>query len=201
MGKTGAMHAWQFEDIRGPDIQTIGKALGGGFVPISGVLATEAIFEAVAHGSKTLAHGHTFQAHPTACAAALEVQQIVQERHLLANVTRRGHQLEQEMRRELGGLRHVGDVRGRGLFYAVEFMDSPSRKKPFAKGSGYSDRIVKAAQTLGLNILGTLGHTGHFHVEHVIISPPYIINSEEVTEIVQRLKAAIQMVDREEDCT
>lgn len=61
MGKTGTMHAWEQEGIRGPDIQTIGKALGAGFVPLSGVLLHEKIFQALSSGSGGLAHGHTFQ--------------------------------------------------------------------------------------------------------------------------------------------
>jgi glutamate-1-semialdehyde aminotransferase len=61
MGKTGTMHAWEQEGIRGPDIQTIGKALGAGFVPLSGVLLHQEIFEALSAGSGGLAHGHTFQ--------------------------------------------------------------------------------------------------------------------------------------------
>lgn len=61
MGKTGTMHAWEQEGIRGPDIQTIGKALGAGFVPLSGVLLHEKIFKALSAGSGGLAHGHTFQ--------------------------------------------------------------------------------------------------------------------------------------------
>lgn len=61
MGKTGTMHAWQQEGIRGPDIQTIGKALGAGFVPLSGVLLHQKIFDALSAGSGGLAHGHTFQ--------------------------------------------------------------------------------------------------------------------------------------------
>lgn len=61
MGKTGTMHAWEQEGITGPDIQTIGKALGGGFVPLSGVLLHDKIFQALNAGSGGLAHGHTFQ--------------------------------------------------------------------------------------------------------------------------------------------
>lgn len=61
MGKTGTMHAWEQEGMRGPDIQTIGKALGAGFVPLSGVLLHEKIFQALSAGSGGLAHGHTFQ--------------------------------------------------------------------------------------------------------------------------------------------
>lgn len=55
------MHAWEQEDISGPDIQMIGKALCGGFVPLSGVLLRDKIFDALADGSGGLAHGHTFQ--------------------------------------------------------------------------------------------------------------------------------------------
>jgi adenosylmethionine-8-amino-7-oxononanoate aminotransferase len=61
MGKTGTMHAWEQGGILGPDIQMIGKALVGGFVPLSGVLLRNKIFEALADGSGGLAHGHTFQ--------------------------------------------------------------------------------------------------------------------------------------------
>jgi adenosylmethionine-8-amino-7-oxononanoate aminotransferase len=61
MGKTGTMHAWEQEDIRRPDIQTIGKALGAGFVPLSGVLPHQKIFDVLVAGSGGLAPGHTFQ--------------------------------------------------------------------------------------------------------------------------------------------
>lgn len=64
MGKAGTVHAWEQEDISGPDIQTIGKALGGGFVPLSAVLLNQRIFNGLAEGSGTLAHGHTFQVRP-----------------------------------------------------------------------------------------------------------------------------------------
>ena len=63
LGKTGTMHAWEQEGIRGPDIQTIGKALGAGFVPLSGVLLHQKIFDALSAGSGGLAHGLTFQVH------------------------------------------------------------------------------------------------------------------------------------------
>lgn len=61
MGKTGTMHAWEQEGIRGPDIQMIGKALGGGFIPLSAVLLHQGVFDTLAGGSGALAHGHTFQ--------------------------------------------------------------------------------------------------------------------------------------------
>lgn len=197
MGKTGTMHAWEQEGISGPDIQTIGKALGGGFIPLSGVLTTQKVFDTISRGSGTLAHGHTFQAHPAACAAAIEVQNIIARDSLLQNVTKMGALLEQELRKEIGSLPFVGNIRGRGLFWAVEFMRDPTSRTPFEFKDHYSDKVVETARALGLNVLGNLGPTGEYHVELVIISPPYIINADEVKEIVRRLKSAIVAVDNE----
>ncbi|KAF7551867.1 hypothetical protein G7Z17_g4716 [Cylindrodendrum hubeiense] len=194
MGKTGTMHAWEQEGISGPDIQTIGKALGGGFVPLSGVLLREHIFEALAAGSGGLIHGHTFQAHPTACAAAIAVQEIIKKEKLLENVTAMGKKLGIMLEEELGPLDVVGDVRGRGLFWSVEFMRDKHDKMPFEPGSGFCNKVVARALELGLNILGNLGRTGQVHVEHVMVCPPYIVTEAELHQMVALLKQAVEDV-------
>ena len=199
MGKTGTMHAWQQEGIRGPDVQMIGKALGAGFVPLSGVLLTQDIFDGIAGGSKVLAHGHTFQAHPTACAAALAVQTIIKRDHILENVQAMGAYLEQELHQEIGPLPYVGNIRGRGLFWAVEFMIDTATKTSFPLHHNFSNKIVEVAAELGLNVLGNLGKTGEYDVELVIISPPYIVTEAEITKIVELLKTAICLVTEEFD--
>nr|RBQ97185.1 hypothetical protein FVER53263_07044 [Fusarium verticillioides] len=159
------------EGISGPDIQMIGKALGGGFVPLSGVLLRNKIFDALADGSRGLAHGHTFQAHPVACAAALEVQRIVRDEDILANVREMGKVLEMLLRTNLGHMEYVGDIRGRGLFWAVGFVQDRRTKTPFSANMRLCHQIVDKALELGLNILGNLGETGDIHVDHVIMSP------------------------------
>jgi adenosylmethionine-8-amino-7-oxononanoate aminotransferase len=198
MGKTGTMHAWEQEGIS-PDIQTIGKALGGGFVPLSGVLLNQRIFDALAQGTGVLAHGHTFQAHPTACAAALAVQKIIRRDNVLDNVKAMGSLLGDELHRELSRLSHVGDIRGRGLFWAVEFMLDPAKKTAFSARDNFSNRIVDVAAQLGLNIIGTIGKTGFYDVDFVIIAPPYIVTASEIKTIVYLLKKAICMVADEFD--
>lgn len=197
MGKTGTMHAWEQEGISGPDIQMIGKALGGGFVPLSGVLLNQKVFDGLAAGTMVLAHGHTFQAHPTACAAALAVQKIIKRDNILEQVRRMGDLLEAELNVEIGHLAHVGDIRGRGLFWAVEFMRDPKTKTPFPTEHNFSNRIVEVAAELGLNILGNLGKTGKIDVELVILAPPYIVKEDEIKAIVQLLKTAILTVSEE----
>ncbi|GME28549.1 Aminotransferase class-3 [Neofusicoccum parvum] len=193
MGKTGTMHAWQQEEgFRGPDLQTIGKTLGGGFVPLSAVLVHEKVFDALAAGSGGLSHGHTFQAHPTACAAAIEVQKIVENENLLENCARMGAVLGEKMKAEILPLPLVGDVRGRGLFWSAEFVLDKQAKTPFPLSETFSNKVVAAAAELGLNILGNLGKTGAIDVEHVMIAPPYIITEDEVAEVVRLLKKAIE---------
>ncbi|OMP81712.1 putative aminotransferase [Diplodia seriata] len=193
MGKTGTMHAWEQEEgFRGPDLQTVGKALGGGFVPLSAVLVHEKVFDTLAAGSGALSHGHTFQAHPTACAAAIEVQKIIERDGLLENCRKMGALLGELMEAEILPLPLVGDVRGRGLYYAAEFVLDKQAKTAFPVGEHFSTKVVAAASELGLNILGNLGKTGPIDVEHVMITPPYIITEAEVVRVVQLLKQAIQ---------
>ncbi|KAJ5338601.1 hypothetical protein N7452_005329 [Penicillium brevicompactum] len=191
MGKTGTMHAWEQEGIRGPDIQTIGKALGAGFVPLSGVLLHEKIFTALSAGSGGLAHGHTFQAHPLACAAAIAAQNIIQRDNLLPRVVDLGKKLEDLLRREIGPLPLVGDIRGRGLFWAVEFVLDKTEKKPFSIESNFSNKVVASALKRGVNILGNLGHTGTYQIDHVLVCPPYISTEEDIEQIVGLVKEAI----------
>ena len=196
LGKTGTMHAWEQEGVS-PDIQTNGKALGGGFVPLSGVLLNDKVFRALADGSGTLVHGHTFQAHPVACAAALAVQKIIRRDNILSNVKEMGQLLESSLHQQISSLPYVGDVRGRGLFWAIEFMQDPEDMTPFDPVNEFSNRVVQAALDLGLNILGNLGKTGNVDVELVIVSPPYIVTAEEIERIVSLLRQAILIVAEE----
>ncbi|KAL3495748.1 pyridoxal phosphate-dependent transferase [Aspergillus germanicus] len=191
MGKTGTMHAWEQEGIRGPDIQTIGKALGAGFVPLSGVLLHQKIFDALSAGSGKLAHGHTFQAHPLACAAAVATQQIIKRDNLIERTARMGKKLEALLRKEIGPLPLVGDIRGRGLFWAVEFVLDKGLKTTFPPKIDFCTQVVRHSLESGLNILGNLGHTGEYQVDHVLVCPPYIVTESELEEIISLLKAAI----------
>ncbi|KAB8204092.1 pyridoxal phosphate-dependent transferase [Aspergillus parasiticus] len=118
MGKTGTMHAWEQKQIRGPDIQTIGKALGAVFVPLSGVLLQEKIFQALSSGSGGLAHGHTFQIFLFMEHLMLEERKIIKRDNLIERFEYMGQKLEALLRKEIGPLPLVGDIRGRGLFWA-----------------------------------------------------------------------------------
>ncbi|KAK8153195.1 pyridoxal phosphate-dependent transferase [Phyllosticta citrichinensis] len=195
MGRTGTLHAWQQEDIRGPDLQMIGKSLGGGFIPVSGVLVHQRIFEAIATPQGALAGGHTFQAHPTSCAAALAVQRIIKEQDLLSNVRKQGELLGRLLQEELGQHPLTGDIRGRGLLWAVEFMRDPATRTPFPMGDDFSHRVVdEAVENQGVLVLKNLGFPGTWKMDSVVVSPPFIITEEETRESVKRLRRAVDVV-------
>ncbi|MGD0105633.1 MAG: aspartate aminotransferase family protein [Rhodopila sp.] len=193
MGRTGTLHAWEQEDVT-PDIQVIGKGLGGGYQPIGGILIADRIVRALAEGSGGFLHGQTYQAHPAACAAALEVQRIIKEDDLLANVQAMGRRLEAALHQRFGNHRHVGDVRGRGLFWALELVSDRATRAPFDPLLKLHERVKAEGIARGLATYPMGGTIDGKHGDHVIVAPPYIATAADMDAIVQRLGDAVDAV-------
>ena len=174
MGRTGTLHACEQEDVV-PDLITIAKGLGGGYQPIGAVLAQGRIVEAFARGSGLFQHGHTYLGHPVACAAALAVQRIIHRDGLLAQVRQRGQALRARLRSSFGEHPYVGDIRGRGLFQAIELVQDRVTKAPFDPSHKLHARIKSQAMARGLMVypMGcTLdGARGY----HVLLAPPFLV--------------------------
>ena len=190
MGRTGTMHAWEQEGVT-PDIQVIAKGLGGGYQPIGGILIHGRIVQALADGSGGFLHGQTYQAHPVACAAALEVQRIIREDNLLANVQAMGARLETALTERFGNHRHVGDIRGRGLFWAIEFVTDRATKQVFDPALKLNERVKREALARGLSGYPMGGTIDGKQGDHYIIAPPYIVTAPEIDTIVERLGDAV----------
>ena len=190
MGRTGTMHAWEQEGVV-PDVQIIAKGLGGGYQPIGGILIAGHVIDAFRRGSGSFMHGHTYQAHPVACAAALAVQQVIRADNLVANVRLMGERLSAGLTERLGNHRHVGDIRGRGLFWALEFVADRGSKTPFDPKLRVYDRVKSAAFDLGLAIYPMGGTIDGQQGDHVIVAPPYIVSPDEIDIIVARLGDAV----------
>ena len=190
MGRTGTLHAWEQEGVV-PDVQIIAKGLGGGYQPIGRILIAGRVIDAFRKGSGSFMHGHTYQAHPVACAAALAVQQVIQEDGLIGNVRAMGERLAGGLTERLGNHRHVGDIRGRGLFWALEFVRDRGSKTPFDPALRVYDRVKAAAFDLGLAIYPMGGTIDGRQGDHVIVAPPYIVSPAEIDTIVARLGDAV----------
>ena len=190
MGRTGTMHAWEQEGVA-PDLQIVAKGLGGGYQPIGGVLIAGRIVQALNAGSGSFMHGHTYQAHPVACAAALAVQRIIREDGLFANVRAMGARLDAALTDRFGNHRHVGDIRGRGLFRALEFVADRASKRPFDPALRVHARLKAAALAEGLAVYPMGGTIDGTAGDHVVIAPPYIARAEDIDTIVLRLDRAV----------
>ena len=119
-GRTGTMHAWQAPEVGvAPDLQTLGKGLGGGQVPIAAMLVNKRVVDALQKGSGAFMHGQTYQGHPLCCRAAHETLRVIQDERLVENVARLGPHLGRLLNERLGGHEHVGNIRGKGFFWAV----------------------------------------------------------------------------------
>ena len=118
MGRSGTLHAWEQEDVV-PDIEAIGKGLGGGYAPVAAILVNHRVVDVLTKGTGAFAHGQTYQGHPIACAAAAEVQAIVREEKLVENCAKMGKIMESKLRARLADHPNVGNIRGKGLFWGV----------------------------------------------------------------------------------
>ena len=190
MGRTGTLHAVEQEGVA-PDLMAIAKGLGGGYQPIGAVLVQRRIIDALERGSGFFQHGHTYIGHPVACAAALAVQNVIQRDGLLGAVRSLGARLRERLQLAFGAHPHVGDIRGRGLFMAIELVRDRASKQPFDPALRLHARIKAEAKARGLMVYpmgGTVdGHAG----DHVLIAPPFIATPADVDEIVRRLGAAV----------
>ncbi|WP_123149582.1 aspartate aminotransferase family protein [Mesorhizobium delmotii] len=196
MGRTGTLHACQLEGIS-PDFMTIAKGLGGGYQPIGAVLLGRQIFDAFANGSGFFQHGHTYMGHPMAAAAALAVQEAIHRDLLLDNVKAMGGRLTARLQARFGNHLHIGDIRGRGLFQAIELVADRGTKEPFAPGLKVHAKIKRQAMQRGLMVYPMGGTIDGACGDHVLIAPPFIVAPHEIDTIVERLGEAVDAALRD----
>ncbi len=190
MGRTGTLFACEQDDVV-PDIVCIAKGLGAGYQPVGATMVTERVYDVFRKGSGSFLHGHTYMGHATACAAALAVQAKVRDQGLLARVREMGGQLTAKLHERFGNHPNIGDIRGRGLFLGVELVADRASKAPLDPAFKINQRIKTNAMAHGLICYpggGTIeGKSG----DHVLLAPPFIVSSDELDELVEKLGAAV----------
>ncbi|WP_288464410.1 aspartate aminotransferase family protein [uncultured Pseudomonas sp.] len=193
MGRTGSLFAAEQEGITA-DLITIAKGLGAGYQPIGATLLSGRIRDAIAQGSGFFQHGHTYIGHATACAAALAVQQAVEQRGLLSRVDYLGDSLQAKLVARLGQHANVGDIRGRGLFRGLELVAERESKTPFAPELKLHARFKKRAMELGLMCYPMGGTLDGRRGDHILLAPPFILEDHHVDEIVDKLADTLDSV-------
>ena len=190
IGRTGTLFAAQVEGIS-PDITTIAKGLGAGYQPIGAMLCQGFIYDAVSTGSGFFQHGHTYMGHSLATAASVAVLKAIDQRDLLDNVRTMGAALRAGLEDEFGQHPNVGDIRGRGLFQAIELVQDRDNKDPFDPGLKLAASIKQHAFEAGLICYPGTGTIDGRRGDHILLAPPFIIDQSHVDELISKLSDAV----------
>jgi adenosylmethionine-8-amino-7-oxononanoate aminotransferase len=195
MGRTGHNFAVDHWDVK-PDILVTAKGLSSGYAPLGAVIASQKVVDAIATGSGAFLHGFTYNAHPISLAAGRAVLRYLQTHKLVeaADSSRSGtpaalFQLALETLREKES---VGDVRGIGLLWAIEFVADKSTKRPFPPAQGISARVGAAALKRGLLVYPMQGSVDGTAGDHILLAPPAVITRDQVSWSVDQLASAIR---------
>lgn len=193
MGRTGHLFACEADGIV-PDILCIAKGLGAGYQPIGAMLCTTAVYDQIANGTGFFQHGHTYLGHPIATAAGRAVLQELLEHDMIAGVRAKGSALEERLRARFAQMPHIGDIRGRGLFWGLELVADRATKTPFAPALGLAGKLKKAAMHEGLACYPMGGTRNGRDGDHILLAPPYIMTEDQMDEVVDKLGRAVDTV-------
>lgn len=197
-GRTGTYFAFEQEgEGVYPDLITMGKGLGGGFAPMGAVLVHDKVIKGFQQGSAWFVHSHTYQAHGVGCAAALAVQKVLRRDRLVERSALKGVWLKCALVDTLGDRKYVGEIRGRGLFWGIEFVQDKATKEPFEPSLRFTWRIVDEALRRGLSVYPGAGTADGLKGDHIIIAPAYNMSDDEFDEMLRLLKDTYEVVEGE----
>lgn len=191
MGRCGTLWAFEPEGVV-PDLVTVAKGLGAGYQPIGAVIVAQRVYDAVVGGSGSFQHGHTYVGHAAACAGALAVQRRLHEDGLLAQVSPLGALLEAKLRAAFGAHPHVGDIRGRGLLWALEIVANRADRTSFDPVLKLHARLKQQALLHGLLCYPMGGTADGVRGDHVLLAPPFVLDTEQLDELVGKLRRALE---------
>jgi adenosylmethionine-8-amino-7-oxononanoate aminotransferase len=173
-----------------PDLLVCAKGLASGYSPLFCVMASEPIHKAIREGNGSFIHGHTYSQNPLSCAIALAVLDTIEENNLIQQSAEMGEVLLQNLQ-DLSKYPIVGDIRGLGLFAAVEFVQDQQTKATFDPQHKVSARITKRAFEHGLIVYPGSGGADGVHGDHILLAPPFIISKEQIVDLIHILDQTI----------
>ena len=190
MGRTGHLFACEADNVT-PDIACIAKGLGAGYQPIGAMLCSSEIYTTIEEGSGFFQHGHTYLGHPVATAAGCAVLEAILSRDLVSRVHRMGERFDKALKDQFSEHAYVGDIRGRGLFRGIELVADKVSGSPFAPEKRLAAGIKKAAFEQGLICYPMSGTRDGVNGDHILLAPPFIIEDDQIDEVVTKLDTAI----------
>jgi adenosylmethionine-8-amino-7-oxononanoate aminotransferase len=194
MGRTGTWFAAQQLPLV-PDVITTAKGLGAGYVPIGAMLCTEAVFAAVAGGSRAFELGHTWGGAPLQCAVGLAVIDHLRRHGLVERVAERGPAVRQALEQALDGCELVREVRGRGFLLGVDYVDPRDGESFLDPGLGVARAIDNTALEHGLLVYSTQPTADGYTGDQTLLAPAFTSTNAELDEMVERMAAVVRAVE------
>jgi adenosylmethionine-8-amino-7-oxononanoate aminotransferase len=190
MGRTGKWWAINHWNVQ-PDILVTSKGTAGGYFPLGFIAAKGADVDDIQRTLGDFNHGGTFSHHAVGAAAGLTVLNIIQREKLIENAAALGPYFNKKLHHAFANHPNVGDIRGRGMFWALEFVLNRSSKEPFAAADHIATRIVQRAFELGLIVYYSQGCVDGSKGDLIMLGPPLIINREQIDEMITILETAV----------
>jgi adenosylmethionine-8-amino-7-oxononanoate aminotransferase len=192
MGRTGEWFAVDHWNVS-PDVMVLGKGMSGGYFPLSAMITRDAFIDRLKEKTGGFVHGHTFSHHPVACAVGAAVLHYLQKENLVQKCKDRGAYLMKRLE-EVKTFSFVGDVRGKGLMTAIEFVQARETKEPFPRGAKFAERVVDLAFENGLVLYPGTGFVDGVNGDMVMVGPPLIIDRDQIDELIEILKKTLCQV-------
>jgi adenosylmethionine-8-amino-7-oxononanoate aminotransferase len=186
MGRTGRWFAVEHWGIS-PDIMVLGKGMSSGYFPLSAMITRGEYVDRLKEKTGGFVHGHTFSHHPVACAVGLAVIDHIKKNQLVEKSSSRGEYLLRRLE-ELKDFSFVGDVRGKGLMTAIEFVKDQKTKEPFPRSAKFAERVIDSAFENGLVLYPGTGFVDGVNGDMVMVGPPLIIEESQIDEVIEILK-------------
>ncbi len=184
-GRTGEWFALQHWGVE-PDIVQFAKAITSGYFPFGGVGVSDEIASAVDECSSPWMHAYTYSAHPVGCAVALENIAILEREELPQRAAKSGERLLLGLHGALSEHPHVGEIRGKGLMCAVEYVEDRDTKAEFARSLQVGERLQTAMYERGLFT--------RMRGEVLCLAPPLVTTDAQLDSIVQTVADSTKTV-------
>ncbi|MBI2633431.1 MAG: aminotransferase class III-fold pyridoxal phosphate-dependent enzyme [Parcubacteria group bacterium] len=193
-GRTGKWFACEHLNVR-PDILIAGKGISSGFVPLSAVFCTQRIFDAIRNGSGAFVHGFTYVNNQTTTKIGKIVLEYIQKNQLVDQCALKGKYLLKKLQ-GLEKFQIVGDIRGKGLMTAIEFVKDKKTKMPFERTLHVAERVIQIAQKNGLILYFCIGFVDGVNGDAIMVAPPFTVKKNEIDRIVAIIAQTIKLIEK-----
>lgn len=195
IARTGAMFGMEHFGVE-PDLIALGKGMSAGYTPMAAALVKDHVMAPILQGSKSIMSGHTYSANPQSAAVSLAVLDYIEKHQLSQAAEAKGSYLLTRMRRMAEQIKMIGDVRGKGLLLAMEFVSDRTNKLPFPAELGVTSRIIDRAFQRGLLVYPAAGGVDGAG-DAIIVAPPLTISEDEMDLLLHMLEETVREVMQE----